>query len=129
MRKRNVARRTSIVDSFHEPALRTQVLINSIQCSLVFTIPREFRSNLGTQRPYLDVPLLARPWRFRPPVTFSFPRSCEREDLPANTLATEKRRPSFSKLDRRRKWRPVNAHHSSSSLFSASAFFPHFRFR
>src|SRR5690348_11637356 len=126
MRKRNVARRTSIVDSFHEPALRTQVLINSIQCSLVFTIPREFRSNLGTYRPYLDVPLLARPCRFRPPLTFSFPWSREREDLPANTLATDKRRLSVLKFHVRRKWRPVNAHHSSSLLFSVSGFFSHF---
>src|SRR5205823_435067 len=126
MRKRNVARRTSIVDSFHEPALRTQVLIDSIECSLVF-IPREFRSNFGTSRPYLDVPFFARPRRFGPPVTFSSPRSSERKDLPANTFAAKERWLSILKLNRCWERRPVNAHGRGRLASCGRLFFPNLR--
>src|SRR6267378_596966 len=127
MRTKNGARRTSIVDSFHEPALRTQVLVDAIQRSLFFTFPATFGLNSLTQRPHLDVPFIACPLRFRPPITFRSPRSGERQDSPACAFATKKHRLSFLKINGRRKRRPVNAHHSSILLFSAGAFFPHFR--
>src|SRR6266436_3861922 len=110
MRTRNAARRTSIVDSFHEPALRTQVLVNAVQRSLFFTFPATFGLNSLTQRPQLDVPFIACPLRFRPPITFRSPRSGERQDSPARSFATEKRRLSFVKLHRRRKRRSENTH-------------------
>src|SRR6516225_6720187 len=127
MRKRNVARRTSIVDSFHEPALRSQILVNAIQRCPVFATAGGFGLYLGTQCPYLDVPFLARPPGIRPPVAFSSPRSSEREDLPANTFATKERRLTFLKFDVCRKGWPVNAHGRSSLLFCARGLFRHFR--
>src|SRR6267154_4019156 len=110
MPTKNVARRTSIVDSFHEPALRTQVLVNAVQCSLFFTFPATFGLNSLTQRPHLYVPFIACPLRFRPPITFRSPRSSERQDSPACAFATEKRRLSFLKINGRRKRRPENSH-------------------
>src|SRR6266481_5295451 len=127
MRTKNGARRTSIVGSFHEPAFRSQVLVDVVQRSLFFTFPATFGLNSLTQRPHLNIPFIASPRGFGPPVATRSPRPRERQNSPARSLATEKQRPSIPKLERRRKWRPVNAHHSSSLLFSASAFFPHFR--
>src|SRR5215831_16852978 len=101
MQKRNEARRTSIVDSFHKPAFRAQVLINAIQRGLVFAAAGGFRLCLRAQRSCLDVPLLACPRGFRPPVAFSSPRPSERKDLPAHTFATEECRLSVLKVHRR----------------------------
>src|SRR5712671_3465359 len=95
MRTKNGARRTSIVDSFHEPALRTQVLVDAVQRSLFFTFPATFGLNSLTQRPHLDVPFIACPLRFRPPVTLRSPRSSECHDSSARAFTTEKRRLSF----------------------------------
>src|SRR5258708_2269590 len=108
MRKRNVARRTSIVDSLHEPALRPQVLIDAVQRSLFFTVPATFRLNSLTQRPHLDVPFIACPLRFRPPIAFRSPRSGERQDSSARAFTTQKRRFSFLKLNAGRKRRSEN---------------------
>src|SRR5713226_4999631 len=110
MRTQNGARRTSIVDSFHEPALRTQVLVDAVQRSLFFTFPATFGLNSLTQRPHLDVPFIACPLRFRPPITFPSPRSVELQDSPACAFATEKHRLSFLKINGRRKRRPENSH-------------------
>src|SRR6266516_626443 len=99
MPTKNAARRTSIVDSFHEPALRSQVLVNAIQFGLFFTLPVTIRLNFRTQRPHLDVPFIARPRSFGPPVAFRSPWSGERQDSPARSFTTEKRRLSFPKLD------------------------------
>src|SRR6266403_5642859 len=110
MRTKNGARRTSIVDSFHEPALRTQVLVDAVQRSLFFASPATFGLNTLTQRPHLDVPFIACPVRFRPPITFRSPRSGERQDSPARSFATEKRRFSFLKINCRRKRRPEHSH-------------------
>src|SRR6267378_8613118 len=101
MRTQNAARRTSIVDSFHEPALRSQILVDSIQGGL-FTFPATFRSNFRTQRPHLNIPFIARPRGFGPPVAFRSPGSGKRQDSSAHPVATEKRRLSFLKLDTRR---------------------------
>src|SRR5216684_6390794 len=117
MRTKNGARRTSIVDSFHEPALRTQVLVDAVQSSLFFTLPATFGLNSLTQRPHLDVPFIACPLRFRPPITFRSPRSGERQDSSARAFTTEKRRFSFLKLNGRRKRRPENSHRSGSLFF------------
>src|SRR5258708_27030733 len=86
MRTKNGARRISIVDSFHEPALRSQVLVDAIQRSLFFTFPATLRLNSLTQRPHLDVPFIACPLRFRPPIAFRSPRSGERQDSSARAL-------------------------------------------
>src|SRR5712664_486607 len=102
MRTKNGVRRTSIVDSFHEPALRSQVLVNAIQRGLLFAFPATFWLNFGPQRPHLNVPFIARPRGFGPPVAFRSPRSAERKDSSAHPVATEKRRLSFLKLDTRR---------------------------
>src|SRR6266404_2531075 len=110
MRTKNGARRTSIVDSFHEPALRTQVLVDAVQRSLFFASPATFGLNTLTQRPHLDVPFIACPVRFRPPITFRSPRSGERQDSSARAFTTEKRRLSFLKINGRRKRRSVNSH-------------------
>src|SRR6266436_5609711 len=110
MRTKYAARRTSIVDSFHEPALRAQVLVDAVQCSLFFTFPATFGLNSLTQRPHLDVPFIACPPRFRPPIAFRSPRSSERQDSPARAFTTEKRRLSFLKLHGRRKRRSENSH-------------------
>src|SRR6266852_4075277 len=121
MRKRNVARRTSIVDSFHEPALRTQVLVDAVQRGLFFTFPATFGLNSLTQRPHLDVPFIACPLRFRPPITFRSPRSSERQDSSARAFTTEKRRLSFLKVHGRRKRRPVNSHRCCCLFFRGRA--------
>src|SRR6266481_7885014 len=110
MRTKNGARRTSIVDSFHEPALHTQVLVDAVQRSLLFTLQGTFGLNSLTQRPHLDVPFIACPLRFRPPITFRSPRSGERQDSPACSFATEKGRLSFLKINGRRKRRSENTH-------------------
>src|SRR6267143_2413706 len=127
MRTKNVARRTSIVDSFHEPALGTQVLVDAVQRSLFFTFPATFGLNSLTQRPHLDVPFIACPLRFRPPVTFRSPRSSERQDSPARAFATEKRRLSFLKVNGRRKRRPENSHRCRCLSFRDLPLFFHFR--
>src|SRR3984893_10461405 len=103
MRKRNVARRTSIVDSFHEPALRPQVLVDAVQRSLFFTFLATFGLNSLTQRPHLDVPFIACPLRFRPPIACRSPRSGERQDSSARAFTTQKRRFPFLKLNAGRK--------------------------
>src|SRR6266478_2099307 len=110
MRTKNAARRTSIVDSFHEPALRTQILVNAVQRSLFVTFPATFGLDSLTQGPDLDVPFIACPLRFRPPITFRSPRSGERQDSPVHAFATEKRRLSFLKINGCRKWGPENSH-------------------
>src|SRR5713226_1417148 len=110
MRTKNVARRTSIVDSFHEPALRTQVLVDAVQHSLFFTFPATFGLNSQTQRPHVDIPFIACPLRFRPPITFRSPRSSERQDSSARAFTTEKHRLSFLKINGRRKRRSENSH-------------------
>src|SRR6266436_8634586 len=109
MRTKYAARRTSIVDSFHEPALRTQVLVDAVQRSLFFTFPATFGLNSLTQRIHLDVPFIACPLRFRPPIAFRSPGSGERKDSPACAFATEKYRLSFLKINGRRKRRPENS--------------------
>src|SRR5260370_30012881 len=110
MRTKNGARRTSIVDSFHEPALCSQVLVDAVQCGLFVTFPATFGWNSLTQRPHLDVPFIACPFRFRPPITFRSPRSGERQDSSARAFTTEKRRLSFLKLHGRRQRRSVKSH-------------------
>src|SRR6266567_725374 len=102
MRTQNAVRRSSIVDSFHEPALRSQILVDAIQRGLFFTFLATFRSNCRTQRPHLNIPFIARPRGFGPPVAFRSPRSGKRQDSSAHPVATEKRRLSFLKLDTRR---------------------------
>src|SRR2546426_430978 len=127
MRTKYVARRTSIVDSFHEPALRTQVLVDAVQRSLFFTFPVTFGLNSLTQRPHLDVPFIACPLRFRPPVTFRFPRPSEGHDSPARAFTTEKRRLSFLKINGRRKRRPVYSHCRGWSFCRGWVLLFHFR--
>src|SRR5467141_3310008 len=127
MRTKNGARRTSIVDSFHEPALRPQVLVDAVQRSLSFTFPATFGLNSLTQWPHLDVPFIACPLRFRPPIAFRSPRSGERQDSSTRAFTTEKRRLSFLKLHGRRKWRPENSHRCGCLFFRGRALFCHFR--
>src|SRR5229473_3133750 len=127
MLTKNAVRRTSIVDSFHEPALRTQVLVDAVQRSLFVTFPATFGLNSLTQRPHLDVPFIACPLRFRPPITFRSPRSGERQDSPACAFATEKRRLSSLKVNGRRKWGPENSHRCGCEFFRGRALFFHFR--
>src|SRR5215472_12198195 len=98
MRKRNAARRTSIVDSFHEPALRAQVLVNSVQGCIGLTVASAILLNLWSQRPQLDVPFLAGPCGFRPPVALRSPRSGKSENLSASAFATQNTRLSFPEL-------------------------------
>src|SRR5882762_6357051 len=127
MPTRNAVRRTSIVDSFHEPALRSQILVDAVQRSLFFTFPATFGLNSLTQRPHLDVPFIACPLRFRPPIAFRCPRSGERQDSPPRAFATEKRRLSFLKINGRRKRRPENSHRCRCLSFRDRALFFHFR--
>src|SRR2546427_3226021 len=127
MQMRNGARRTSIVDSFHEPALCAQVLVDAIQRGLVHTFLAVFRLNFRTQRAYLDVPFIAGPCSFGPPVAFSSPRSSERKDLPANTFAAKERWLSISEFNGCRKRRPINSHRCRCLFFCARVLFPHFR--
>src|SRR6267378_8468553 len=127
MRTKNGARRTSIVDSFHEPALRAQVLVDAVQRSLFFTFPATFGLNSLTQRPHLDVPFIACPLRFRPPITFRSPRSRERQDSSAGALRTEKRRFSILKLHDCRERRPVNSHCSGCLFCRGRVLLFHFR--
>src|SRR5467141_3362847 len=110
MRTKNAAPRSSIVDSFHEPALRSQVLVDAVQLSLLFTFPANFGLNFLTQRPHLDVPFIACPLRFRPPIAVRSPRSGERQDSSARAFTTQKRRFSFLKLNAGRKRRSENSH-------------------
>src|SRR3984893_7933875 len=123
----NAVRRTSIVDSFHEPALRLQVLVNAIQRGFLFTFPTSFRLNFRSQRPHLDVPFIAGPRGLGPLVAFGSPRTGERQDSPARPIATEKRRLSFLKLNRSRKWSPVYSHRRSCLFFRDRTLFLHFR--
>src|SRR6266849_1820502 len=127
MLTKNAARRTSIVDSFHEPALRTQVLVDAVQSSLFFTFPTTFGLNSLTQRPHLDVPFIACPLRFRPPITFRSPRSGERQDSSARAFTTEKRRLSFLKVRSRRKRRPENSQRRGCLFFRDRVLFFHFQ--
>src|SRR6266851_6246758 len=127
MRTKNGARRTSIVDSFHEPALCSQVFVDAVQSSLFVTFPATFGLNSLAQRPHLDVPFIACPLRFRPPITLRSPRSCERQDSPACAFATEKCRLSFLKINGRRKRRPENSHRCGCLFFRGRALFSHFR--
>src|SRR5882762_3385990 len=127
MRTKNGARRTSIVDSFHEPALCSQVLVDAVQRSLFVTFPATVGWNSLTQRPHLDVPFIACPFRFRPPITVRSPRSGERQDSPARAFATEKDRLSFLKLNGRRKRRPENSHRCRCLSFRDLPLFFHFR--
>src|SRR6267378_1790716 len=127
MRTKNEARRTSIVDSFHKPAFRSQVPVDAIQSGLFFTFPATFGLNSLTQRPHLDVPFIACPNRFRPPITFRSPRSGECQDSPARSFATEKRRFSFLKINCRRKRRPEHSHRCRRLSFRDLPFFFHFR--
>src|SRR6266550_2007155 len=126
MRTKNAARRTSIVDSFQKPALRSKVLVDAIQRRLFFTFPATFRLDFRTKRPHLDVPFIARPRGFRPPVAFRSPRSGERQDSPARSFATEKRRLSFLKLHSRRKRRPENSHRGGCLFLRDRALLFHF---
>src|ERR1700723_2882949 len=109
MRRRRATRRTSIVDSFHEPAFRSQVFVDAIYCGLFFIFPAVFRLNRGPQRTHDDVPFIARPCSFRPPVAFRSPWPGERQDLSAHSFAPEKSRLTILKLHGRWKWRPENA--------------------
>src|SRR5437879_5324905 len=127
MQKRNGARRTSIVDSFHKPALSMQVFIIAIQPGLAFATRCGFGVYLRMQCAHLDVPFLTRPLRFGPPVTFSSPRSSERKDLPANTFATKERWLSILKLNGCRKGRPVNSHGRGRLASCGRLFFPNLR--
>src|SRR5258708_7986833 len=127
MRTKNGARRTSIVDSFREPALCSQVLVEAVQCGLFVTFPATFGWTSLTQRPHLDVPFIACPFRFRPPITFRSPRSGERQDSPACAFATEKGRLSFLKLNGRLKRRPENSHRCRCLSFRDLPLFFHFR--
>src|SRR6266478_8721016 len=127
MRTQNAARRTSIVDSFHEAALRSQILVDAIQRGLFFTFLATFPSNFRTQRPHLNIPFIARPRGFGPPVAFRSPRSGKRQDSPARSLATEKRGLSFLKLNVGRKRRPENSQRGGCLLFRDRALFFHFR--
>src|ERR1700731_3775405 len=117
MRTRNAARRTSIVDSFHEPALRSQVLVHAIQRGLFFTVPPISGLNFWTQRLHLDVPFVPRPRGFGPPGTFRSPRSGERQNLPASPFTTEEDRLSFAELHARWKRRPIYSHCDGSLFF------------
>src|SRR5215469_5677780 len=110
MRRRRAVRRTSIVDSFHKPALSAQVLVHAVQRSLFFYGLTLFRSNPWPQRSYLNVPFFACPRGVGPPAPFRFPRTGECEDLPPNSFATQKHRLTLPGFDRSRKRRPVNAH-------------------
>src|SRR5262249_39551751 len=127
MRRRNAVRRTSIVDSFDKPALRTQVFVKPIQRGLRFATPSVFGVELGPQRPDLYVPLLACPGGFRPPVTFSSPRSGKSKNLPPYTLATDKCRLSILKFHGGGKWRPIDSHGYCCSVPGGRVFFRHFR--
>src|SRR5882724_1738758 len=127
MRTKNAAPRSSIVDSFHEPALRSQVLVDAVQRSLLFTFPATFGLNFLTQRPHLDVPFIACPLRFRPPIAVRSPRSGERHDSPAHSFAAKKRRLSFLKFHSCRKRRPENSHRCGCLFFRDRALFFHFR--
>src|SRR5882762_6242510 len=89
MRTKNGARCTSIVDSFHEPTLRSQVFVDAIQRGLFFTFPATFRLNFRMQCPHMDVPFIASPRAFGPPVALRSPRSGERQDPSACSSATE----------------------------------------
>src|SRR6266403_196878 len=117
MPTKNGARRISIVDSFHEPALRTQVLVDAVERSRFFTFLATLGLNSLPQRPHLDVPFIACPLRFRPPITFRSPRSGERQDSPAHSFAAKKRRLSFLKFHSRRKRRPENSHRCGCLFF------------
>src|SRR5580693_3243335 len=126
MLTKNVALCTSIVDSFHEPALRAQVFIDAIQRRLFFTFPAT-RLNGRSQRPHFDVPFIARPGCFRPPVAFRSPRSCERQDSPACSLTTKKCRLFFLKFHGCRKRGPEYAHCRSRFFSCGCALFLYFR--
>src|SRR5258708_38237347 len=127
MQTKNGVRRTSIVDSFHEPALRSQVLVNAIQRGLLFAFPATFRLNFGPQRPHLNIPFIARPRGFGPPVAFRSPRSGKRQDSPAYSLATEKRGLSFLKLNVGGKRRPENSQRGGFLFFRVRAPLFHLR--
>src|SRR5262249_52253194 len=126
MRTRNVARRTSIVDSFHEPALRAQVFVHAIERGLFFIVPSAFRLNPWPQRPHLDVPFFAGPCGFGPPVAIRSPRSGKRENLSASAFATQNGWLSFLELNICRQRWPVDAHSRSCWPFPGLAFFTHF---
>src|SRR5277367_3483336 len=125
MQTRNAARRTSIVDSFHEPTLRAQVLVDAIQRGHLFFF-LTVRLNLLPQRPHFDVPFIACPRGFGPPGTFRSPRSGERKNLPASPFTTEEDRLSFAQLHARWKRRPINSHRDGSLFFRDGWLFFHF---
>src|SRR5882762_5883940 len=126
MRTRNAVRRTSIVDSFHEPALRSQVLIDAIQRGLFLIYAAIFLLNFRTQRVHRKVPFIARPRGFGPPVAFRSPRSGERQNSPVHSFASEKRRLSFLKVHSRLKRRSENPHRCCWPFFRDRALFFHF---
>lgn len=127
MRTQHEAQRSSIVDPFHEPALRSQVLVDAIQRGLVLTLLAVFRLNFPRQRTHLNVPFIPGPHTFRPPVAFSSPRTGKRTDLSANAFTAEKCRLPSPKLDARRKRRPVDSHGRFRLFFSNRELFLYFR--
>src|SRR5213080_2138862 len=79
---------------------------------------------LRTQHTHLDVPFVARPPGFAPPISLRPPRPGKREDWPARSFAGEARRLPFAQLDVCCKRRPVNP----QRRFCISSFtivFPH----
>src|SRR6266403_218477 len=127
MQTKRAVPRTSIVNSFHEPTLRAQVFIDAIQRGLFFAFPVTIRLNFRSQRLDLDVPFIARPGGFAPPLAFRSPRSGERQDSSARAFTTEIRRSSFLELDGRSNWRPENSHRCGRLFFRDRALFFHFR--
>src|SRR5215469_839338 len=126
MRTRHGARRSSIVNSFHEPAFHSQVFVDAIQRGLVLSLV-VFRLNFPRQGTHLNVPFIPGPYTFRPPVAFSSPRTSKRKDLSASAFTTKKCRLPAAKLDARRKRRPVDSHGRCRLFFSNRRLFRYFR--
>src|SRR5215472_7284291 len=120
------AQRSSIVNSFDEPALHSQVLVDAIQRGLVLTLV-VFRLNFPRQCTHLNVPFIPSPHTFRPPLAFSSPRTSKSKDLPASAFATQKCRLPAAKLDARRKRRPVDSHGRGRLFLSNRGLFLYFR--
>src|ERR1700752_3634121 len=100
---RRVVRRTSIVDSFHKPALCAQVLVEAIECGLSPNVPALFRPYGRPQRPHFHVPFFACPRGLGPPTTLPFPGAGERQDLPPHSLTSEEFRLALPGFHRGRK--------------------------
>src|SRR5215470_2309546 len=127
MRMRRAVRRTSIVDSFHKPALSVQVLADAIERGLLLGFPALFRSYPRPQRAHFHVPFLACPRGLGPPAAFRFPGSGKRKNLSAHSLASEIRRFVLARFHHSRKRRPVNSHGRCWALLRGGPSFLHFR--